>query len=312
MPILTQKAALLAKVETTPGTDAAPTAALDAILVTDPQFSVDATVLDRNFARLDFSSFASVVGRKLAQIQFSVPLYLSGTQDIAPKWATLLQGCGMAETSVAVGPPDGKQYDPITDNMKTLTLHLYFEGLLHKVTGAMGSFTLTAEAGNFATLNFTFTGNYVEPLAGTFPAAAVIEDVVPPIVESAAFTFGGSSAYVIQSFSFDMANTIVPRQDANSPSGFNGVRITGRNPTGGFNPEVETSHDFWARMSASTLSTLSARIGPSTEGRNLQISAPKVQIAGIAYADRDGLRTYDLSAAFRRSSGNDEIRFLFD
>ncbi len=50
MTLLTQRALLLAKLEATPGTDAVPTAVADAVLVADPDFTVDPNVLERNFA----------------------------------------------------------------------------------------------------------------------------------------------------------------------------------------------------------------------------------------------------------------------
>ena len=47
--LLTRKALLLAKRETVAGVDAVPTAALDSVLVNDPEFSVDPNVLEREF-----------------------------------------------------------------------------------------------------------------------------------------------------------------------------------------------------------------------------------------------------------------------
>lgn len=388
--MLTQKTLLLAKIETTAGVDALPAAATDAILVAEPTFSIEPVVLERNNARNDFSQYASSIGRKLSKISFSLQAAPSNTVDIAPKWATLLEGCSFGKSTVtpvaktiaatptgavravttgimtftttanhnmSVGDPvtiagvtdttfngdftilstptattftvqhptlttsatsgagtatapDGVAYKPITDSAKTLTLYLYLDGLLHKLTGAMGTVSGSGEAGNFLKMNFEFTGNWNDPTQVAMPTPTY-EDIVPPQIENAAFTFNGDQSLVVQSFSFDMANSVVPRSDVNSSNGFKGVRITGRNPTGGFNPEAEPTHTFWTQLINSTQSPLSMQVG-GVEGRRIYITAPKVQISNVAYGDRDGLRTYDLSMAFRRNAGNDEISFLFD
>jgi hypothetical protein len=314
MPILTQRALVLAKKETTAGVDAAPTAAANAFYVSDPVFSVDATVLERNVTRASFSNIPSVVGRKLASLTFSVQVHGSGTPATDPKWATLLEACGMLRTAIAAatGVTAGVQFEPNTTGMSTVTLYVYFDGLLHKITGAMGTFQITSDAGQFATIQFTFTGNYIEPVAAAFPANAALQETVPPQVELASLTFGSDSTLVVNSFSFDIANNVVPRSDVNSADGFRNVRIAGRNPTGGIDPETEVSQTFWTTMAASATSTFAMNIG-QTAGNQLQISAPAAQIAGIGYADREGLRTYDLSLAFRAGSvaGNDEIKLFF-
>jgi hypothetical protein len=58
MPILTQKALVLAKIETSSfGVDPTPVATTDAFLCMDPVFTVDPTNLERNFAPPDFSMY---------------------------------------------------------------------------------------------------------------------------------------------------------------------------------------------------------------------------------------------------------------
>jgi hypothetical protein len=39
--------------------------------------------------------------------------------------------------------------------------------------------------------------------------------------------------------------------------------------------------------------------------------APKTQILGIAYGDRENLRNWDMSLAFRRNAGDDDMVITF-
>ena len=77
--LLSKRALLLAKIETTPGTDALPVPALDAILVADPEFSIDPNILERDFVSSDLSPFEHIIGRKLASITFT-------TDGGSPRW----------------------------------------------------------------------------------------------------------------------------------------------------------------------------------------------------------------------------------
>ena len=308
MPILTQKALVLVKAEVTQGTDSLPVAASDAILVADPVFSVDPTVLERNFARPDFSPYASTIGRKLASVSFSIQMHGSSTANVSPIWARLLAACAMVETEDAGVSPS--VWNPTTTPQSSVTIYVYYEGLRHIMTGCMGTFSISAEAGGIAEISFTMTGNYSTPTDDTYPASPVFEDVVAPQVELASFAWGGDSTLVVNAFSADIQNNVVPRSDVNSANGYRGVRIAGRDPTGGIDPEVEEDDTFWLQMEQSTLSTFTATIGQTT-GNRIVIDAPQAQITSVGYGDRDGLRTYDLGLNYRRSSGDDELTITF-
>lgn len=308
MPILTQKSLLLGKVETTSGTDAAPVATTDAFLVTNPQFSVAATDLERTFARPDFSEYQSKIGRKLATISFAVPLAGSGTAGLDPTWATLFRGCSMAKATLVT--PARVTYTPITTGQESLTLYLFYDGLLHVVTGAMGTFKLVATAGQFSQIDFTFTGNYNTPVSSTYPASVTLQNIMPPQVELAQFAFGGSTTLIANAVNYDMGNKVVARSDVNSANGYRGVRISGRVPSGGIDPEVEVTQAFWATMEASTTSAFTMTLG-SVAGNQVNFAAPAAQIVNMAYTDMENLRHYNMSLKFRRNAGNDEFMITF-
>jgi hypothetical protein len=95
MPILTQKALVLAKIETT----SVSTLRLGnhrCLSLRKPGFHGRDDNLERNFARPDFSTYASRIGRKLASVTFSIQLAGSGIAGTEPTWAVLFRACAMA------------------------------------------------------------------------------------------------------------------------------------------------------------------------------------------------------------------------
>lgn len=211
---------------------------------------------------------------------------------------------------VRVYPP-GFVYRPISTSYESLTLYCYMDGLLHKITGAMGSFTLNAEAGGYAKAEFTFTGQYVAPTDAALPTTARYERTLPAMVENSQLRID-SHAAVCGMFSLDIGNSIAARPDVNNSDGYNGVRITERNTTGQIDPELVAvaSFDLWGKMSAGTEMIYRQRVG-STAGNRIFTLAPKVQFGQLTYKDREMMRALDANLSFNRHFGNDAIEFLF-
>ena len=78
-PMLTRVGFVSAKIETTAGTDATPSSLTDWLLAFDPQYTVDPTMLERDYLRPSFSNPAHVIGRKLGQLTFEIEVMGSGT-----------------------------------------------------------------------------------------------------------------------------------------------------------------------------------------------------------------------------------------
>lgn len=322
MPFLTQVGAVFAKIETTPGVDAAPVTTgvgSDFILASDAQYSPDFQMIERNYMRPSLSRTPHIMGRQLATLSFTTEVYGTGVaagtgdEDAAtPKWADLLEACAFGATTAST--PAGKVYSPITGNQKTITLYCYYDGLLHKLTGAMGTFVLSAEAGSIATIQWTFTGVHNDPVAEVTPVPD-FPVVNPALVESCTLTLGGTtSGLLIQNIGIDIQNNVVPRADANSAKGFNSMYITGRNGQVTINPEQvpEATHPFWGDFQGATRKALSFNIG-TVAGNKVEVNLPNTQVSGMSYSDRDGIRTYDITmaAASVTGTGDDELSFKF-
>jgi hypothetical protein len=321
--MLTQKSLLLAKIETTANTDAVPSPTTDAILVYNPSFSNKVNFIERTLVRDDLSPYPAVVGSQVGTVSFDLEVHGSGSPGVAPKWAlALLPACGMTGISIPAGSqgsnPLEYAFNPTSDAsgtpMKTVTLYVYYDGILQKVTGAMGTWSINGQAGGIAKISFTFTGTYAGTSDAVLPDSAFnFTDPTPPIVQLSNLGLGSSFDLVVDTFKLDIGNQIQERTDVNGPQGLRGVRITDRKPSGSLDPEstLEGNHPFWANQSNGVLEALALRIGQAA-GNRMTVTCPKIQTTGISYQDRKGIRAYNLTVNPRRNNGNDEIQFLFD
>lgn len=149
--LLTRKALLLAKVETTGGVDALPTPTDDAIQVVNPEFSLDPNVLERDIVAPDISPFEHVVGRKLANITFTAEAKSNGTAqsgDLSsdePKLARLLRGCGYLPLGMSGGYAGINSTDDVDDTAETITI------TAHRFKNADGPVQVTVDSGALPT-----------------------------------------------------------------------------------------------------------------------------------------------------------------
>jgi len=222
----------------------------------------------------------------------------SGSLTLGDKWTVTVS-------------PKGIKYLPVSTGFESMTLYAYFDGLLHKITGALGTFSINAQAGDYAKINFTFTGQYVAPIDAAMPNNAVHETALPPMMELAKLKIDDFSA-VVDTFSYDQANQIVPRTDVNYSDGFNGVRLTARDPSGGIDPEATlvADHDFWDKLATSVEMPFSMRVGTEA-GNTILITSPKTQYTGLTYQARDEIRVLDAGLSFAQDQGDDEVEFFF-
>jgi len=206
--------------------------------------------------------------------------------------------------------PIANSLAPLSASFPSLSLAMYLDGVQHTISGALGTFSIDAQAGQYAKAKFEFTGQYIAPtdVALVNPA---FERALPAQVQLARLNIANYSA-IVNAFTYTQGNTIVPRPDMNGTDGYNGVRITGRKPEGGIDPEATlvATHDFWGRMSASTRMPFQWRAG-NVAGNTVWFLAPNTQYMKMTYKDRSGLRVYDAGLAFSRINGDDEVLMLF-
>lgn len=307
---LTQRRVILVKKESPRGTDAEPTAALNAIECnTAAVMKPSGEEITRDTVRSIWSSRGHVVHGVYNTIDLEVELAGSGEAGLAPAFGPLLECCAMDET---IETAISVKYDSATltpGDQATCTVYWFEDGVVHKMIGCVGTMALSAPSG-IGKITFSLQGMYVDPTDMELPTA-ILPDVTPPVVAGISLTIG-SFTPVVTTLSVSLGNTIIKRRDINNDNGIAGFLITGREVTGSVDPEADTLATFnpWASWKAGTTAAISATIG-STAGNICSISLPVCQYRNPSYGDREGIRTYDLPFVARDDDGDPEFVLTF-
>jgi hypothetical protein len=203
-------------------------------------------------------------------------------------------------------------YLPVSTGFASATIYFNNDGVLHKITGARGTFTLTAAVGGIPTIDFQLTGVYNAPTDTAAPTTTYSDQATPVI-----FKAGNTSAFSIlnytaclQSLSFNVVNETVYRELVGCTKE---VMITNRASAGECMIEAPTiaQKDFFAIANNDTTGTLTLLHG-STAGNRVTLLAPKVDITNPSYADQDGIQMLNIPyVAIPTTAGNDEVKLTF-
>lgn len=296
---------LLAKTEVTAGLDSAPTAALNSILARGiAPTPVNAEFADRDLIRPYFGFTGQVQVASYSTIEFEVELSGAGAAGTAPKYGPLLTACGFSETITASTKVD---YAPLTTNQKTVTIHVFLDGVKHAMTGCKGSVSFALSARGIPVMRYVFTGFTAVVTDTANPTGSDFSGFIAPLAinKQNTPTFNlHSVAIKATELSLDMANQI----DYRNYIGSEDVTFTNRAPTGSVTFEYDTiaSKNWFSTVAAGTLSTMQMVHG-TTAGNIVQIDAPKVQVTNPAISDDNGLAFMSLNLALQPNVGNDEI-----
>ena len=319
MPRYDSNRLLVAKLETTAGTDAAPAAATDCVLFVG---DVQATTLDpqyaqRNVAYPFFGGSQDLLAASSAKISFSVEFCFSGVAGTAPPWAPLLQACAFGLSSMLT--PTRVEFWPVSQFLKTITLDFYDDGVKSKMVGAMGSVKLVINHKETPKLQFEFVGARVPDVAVANPTAALGSWKPPlPVAKAnvtditlgcnyAAGVLSGGVAYGSLALEIDLGNALKFFTTNSSER----AEITGRDGKCNYELEMTAANEVaeTVAMSANTLTTLGFTLG-SAAGNKALIYLPCVHRRSIKKSNRDGIRTLAFEASLPPKSGNDDVAII--
>lgn len=296
---------LLAKLETTEGTDASPTASADAMLAkTIGAQPVVAEFVDRDLMRPYFGNSGQLQVSNSSEIEFEIEFAGSGAAGTAPAYAPLLEACAFSETIVA---STSVTYAPVTEDPKTCTIYYYLDGLLHKMTNCRGTVSMDINAKTIPVFKFKFVGVYVAPTDTASPVGADYSNFQLPQavnkLNTPTLTLFGQSLCV-DTCSIDMANDIKIR----NLIGCDSVIMTDRKPAGNISLEMtDVATQAWhENVRQGTLGAFQLVHGVGA-GRVIQIDAPKVQLTSPQYSNSDNIAMLSAGLAFQPDTGNDEI-----
>lgn len=309
MSLLVKKNVVLAKTETTYNTDASPTAASDAVKVENLSHGpANQKMVEQASVKNTLGKEKQLYGGALWQVSFDVLLKGSGTIDVAPEYGPCLRACGLGETIVAT---TSVTYAPVSTGFESVTLYIYEDGKLYKVTGCVGNVTFAGEAGSAGKLSFTFTGHKAG-ISDTALAAPALDATEAPVIKSAGFSVDSYSA-VIAALNFDLGNQVSTPADISASDGFGKVQIVDRDINGSINPEdvLLATRDFISDWESGKEMALSTGVIGTTAGNRFKISMPAVSYRDASLGDRDGIRTMELPFGAHEVSGDDAISIVF-
>ena len=266
--------------------------------------------LERAVKDASLSPFPSISGKRSAQISFSTELRGSGAAGIAPDYGLLFKGCAMRET-IAAGA--SVTYAPTSDksDYTKICLTTFIDGLRIMYLGCMGSFSVNCPLDGVPTVDWEFEAADFEVSDAALLHGDSYDAETPEPVLMSGFSFGGFH-FDVTNIRFAMNNNVVLRQSANVSGGHVNAMVTGRAPSGSFDPEavLKATDDVFGDWESGAQLPLSVRIGQRA-GNICTITAPKCQYADLGFGDRDGLLSYDAPFRLARDAGDDEISIVF-
>ena len=334
--LLTRQSVIFAKTETTYGTDifSGTVAATDAILSTIPEFSFDVETYERNLARESLSPLAPRVTNVNCALSFSCELRGSGAAGTAPEIGDLLEACGFVEeikssNSVAYSPDSTSGS---TNSSCTIYMYQGDPGQLKKITGCIGNVSFSVEQGGIGVANFEFQGKYdgeASYVRNQPIPDATYDTTLPPIAQNIGFSYGTeSSALDINAIELNMNNEVQNVKSMNNAGKTaTNFYLSGRAPTGSFNPLIENgapSEFVIENLENSTAKQIQFNLG-ATAGNIVEFfmggtydastgnvaNKDAVTLTNIGFEDSDGLARYNcefaLSSSFAELTGDEVV-----
>ena len=318
MPRLIKNTLVTAKVQTTPGMDAAPTGAANAVLMSEGSITpLDAQAIDRSLIRGYFGGSEQLVGPASVKLTYAVELAGSGTAGTAPAWGQLLQGCAVAEGLLTT--PARVEYMPASTGLKMLTQYYYDDGALHKLIDSMGNCTLSAKVGERPMLRFEWVGLdggiAVAPNAtGVFtpwkkPVAMTKANVIDITLGGtyAAGALSGGTLYNSTGLELNFGNVV----NFSAMLSTETVDISDRQSTATIELELTAVQEvaLMAAVKANETQSLGFTIGTAA-GNKVLIFAPAVQLTNPRKSELNGKRLIGFDLRLVPVNGNDEWRIV--
>ena len=309
MPLLRRKALILAKTETTYGTNSSPSGS-DAVMVRNLDITpLDADVVSRDLIRPYYGNSDQLLANPRVRVTCEVELAGSGTAGTAPRYDALLKACGLASTIVA---STSVTYAPVSSSLSSCTILYNIDGVQHAVTGARGTFTMTCQLGQIPTLQFEMTGVYNTPTDTAQPAVTYAAQATPLIFRdgnTSAFSFFSYSG-CLMSVNMQLTNSVVYRELVGCTKQ---VLITDRKPAGTVSIEAPTiaTKDYFSIALGTSTGSLTFLHG-TTAGNRVTFTSPQSDVTQPTYSDSDGIAMLNIPyVALPTTAGNDEFSLAF-
>ena len=308
--VLTRRRLILAKIETTYGTDSTPTGSSNAILVRNLEIQpLLAETVNRELVRPFLGQSDQLLSQTRVEVTFEVELAGSGTAGTAPAYGPVLRSCGLSETLVT---STSATYAPESSGFESSTIYYHQDGIRHKVTGCRGTFEVNCEVGQIPFISFTMTGIYNAPSDETLPTPTYANQATPLIfkegntVSFSAFSYAGC----LMSYNFNIANDVIYRELVGCTKE---ILITNRAPNGTVVIEAPTiaDKDFFAIATGTSTGSITFQHG-TTAGNRVTMATAQSDLGNLTYSDQDGIQMLNMPfIAVPTSAGNNEMSLVY-
>lgn len=297
---------LLASRETTYGTDAAPVATSNAILMREVTWTpMEADQVERPRVVTYHGNQPVSLHARRARLAGAVDIQNPVSPSLSPTYAPLLRACGLAESLVS---GTSIAYSPVSLNEDAATLHHFAEGRRQIGLGGRGDFTIELQAGQVPIIRFDLQAMYAEPTAQPLPAAtyAAMPDAIPLGQANTLQATIGANNLILRSLSYTHGNQLVVRDMPGSRA----IRITGRQPRATITVEDPDAlvPNFFTLIGGAAQNILcrwSDSVGRSSELR------VRAQLLNPRYVDESNIRMLQMDLRpVPSSAGNDECQLV--
>lgn len=324
---LTRRNLLLAKIETTYGTDSSPshTASYNAIkLMASPTIDLNEDMIETMGGNLSRGRGRPIPAIKRTATTFRT--YVQGidtasySASVKPPIGDLLRACGLYETfsaSNSVLSTPHYEYAPAADvgSDASMTIYVHMDGKEHRMTGCRGNvnFILSADAPAIAEFNMRGLLTTETEVARAAPVGFPT-NTPPQWIDSGSIILAGSYGIPVENFNLNTNNTIFeePASVAGSATGILNVLITERAPGGSFDPEVTYTGtvDLLGMWRSSSGAVVKINVG-LTQGNRFTITGSQMIPKKVEYKDKSGLMLWNTNYEFCERSTDDQFRIDF-
>jgi len=295
---------LLAKIEGTYGTDSAPVAGTDGVLVdermwnpSNPTHAFENTREDAASGTL-FSLFPATPRGRMVEFDITWDARGAGaaySAVVLPEADPLLRACGLGRTDDFSVGTENIIYAPVDTGHASCTIHVHAGGNRYQIVGCRGVLRIPISAGGQSRMVFSMSGIMIAaPVTAVLPAITYDSTIAPPSVNMA-LTVG---AWSPDAFSLELAGgQDIQRLDSVNTllEGIQEFAIVGFDPIMTVNARTTllATYDPYADMRARTTRAIAIQAG-SVQYNRFDLAVVDAYVRDPSHSVDNGVVAYDL------------------
>lgn len=291
---LTRQRVIAFKIENVAGAVESLTAAEAASRLYNGEVTINTEFVERD--RLGgLGRQASALGTRATSASFTSYLHGRGSAGV-PHHGDLWRACGMSLATQTYTTSDN------TADWRTITVGEFRAGKRRVGRGMMGTAVLNFTAGQPVSVDWTFTGGFVEDPTDTPVLTGITYEsasAMPPRwAGSGRLTVDGLTTLLVNRVTINLGNEVVPRESANADGGIVTGLIVDRVVRVTIDPEfvANATRNWGALFAAGTTFDVTCVVG-TTAHNTVTVTAAGLQLAqDPSFGDRSGKATSQLEA----------------